>query len=165
MPKSKLKLELETALREHRLWKSRLIADADQGCTTLIPEVVAEDKRCAMGRWIYESASAPLRSDPRFSRMQLVHTSFHLSASRVVRMIRTGRWEEAKAEMEHGDYSVLTMQLVTMLAQWIESLDEAPRHRPAKSADGEVGRTTSKWANMISSTGLIIRQRQRNWNI
>lgn len=134
-----VKYEIERALKSHRLWKADLTLDLDRGSTARDPVLVRLDDQCAFGIWLHQTATPVCRLNPRFSRIAKLHAAFHVEAASVVRLIASGRIEEARASVQLGKYATSTNALVQELTEWLQELGHYPT--PVRLA---LGSTTKK---------------------
>lgn len=94
----------------HVMWKQRLLAYIEgRSEEDLDPETIARDDRCVLGKWIY-SEGQRFNSLTEFEEVRQRHAHFHLQAAEVVRLVQTGRQDEA-SRLLHGQYSKVSEQL------------------------------------------------------
>jgi methyl-accepting chemotaxis protein len=114
----------------HVMWKQRLAAYlAGNSAETLDPEAIRQDKRCALGQWIYGDGKA-MTNLPRFDEVRELHAQFHQYASDVVFLHLSGNTPEAE-KLLAGEYSKLSERLkhrLLGLSQQVKSAtDGIPR--------------------------------------
>ncbi|MEI6438442.1 MAG: CZB domain-containing protein [Candidatus Omnitrophota bacterium] len=96
-------MEFKEALEAHVNWRIKLRAYALNADKTLDPAIVGADDKCALGEWLYHEG-ARFSQFPEYQALKEVHAKFHVCAGRVVAMIHAGQIDEAKNELNAGEY-------------------------------------------------------------
>ncbi|MBR9828906.1 MAG: hypothetical protein GYB41_09715 [Oceanospirillales bacterium] len=111
-------LDFKSAIEAHQRWKVRL-NDVVQGHSSEIldPANVARDDGCALGKWIHGAGGDSFSGQPEFAELKRQHAHFHVCAGHVLILAQSGRKEEASAEINHGDFSRISREVVLRLAQ------------------------------------------------
>jgi hypothetical protein len=110
-------LNFQSAVASHQNWKARFRAMIESGIVeALDPKMIAQDNQCAIGKWIYGPAKEKYGSHPLYEKLRSDHAVFHTSASRVLEMILRGDTQNALHEIERGDFSRATNDMIIDLA-------------------------------------------------
>ena len=111
-------LDFKGAIEAHQRWKVRL-QEVIEGRSeeVLDPAVVARDDCCALGKWIYGTGGAEFSEFPGFAELKRDHAHFHRCAGRVLTLARSGRTQEAREEIMHGEFARISRNVVMKLAQ------------------------------------------------
>jgi hypothetical protein len=110
-------LNFHSAITSHQNWKARFRAMIESGIVeALDPKMIAQDNQCAIGKWIYGPAKEKYGSHPLYEKLRSDHAVFHTSASRVLEMILRGDTQNALHEIERGDFSRATNDMIIDLA-------------------------------------------------
>ncbi|MCB2018724.1 MAG: CZB domain-containing protein [Hydrogenophaga sp.] len=110
-------LDIDTAISAHENWSARLTAVL-RGTSTeqLDPQVICQDDRCDLGKWLHGPGRERLGKYPAFSVLVARHKHFHLEASTVLTLAQTG--EAAKTEQKlNSGYRHASNQVVLLLKE------------------------------------------------
>jgi len=111
-------LDPHEAIAKHLLWKTKL-RNAALHNETLDVEAISCDDRCAVGQWLYSSASAQWSGQPHFVDLLQRHREFHQEAGRVAQTIMGGNPQGGLSMMETDTpFSRATQAVVMALKKW-----------------------------------------------
>jgi hypothetical protein len=102
---SETSLTLDRASAAHQHWKVRLQDSITAGATLDIATIKRDDC-CELGRWLGSDAQRLYGSKPQFKRLLTKHTSFHLVAGVVAKIINERKFDEATAMLR--DFSLFS---------------------------------------------------------
>ncbi|WP_238944575.1 CZB domain-containing protein [Allofranklinella schreckenbergeri] len=117
-------IDIDTAIAAHENWKLRLQNYLDgKSSEDLRPEVICQDDRCDLGKWLHGPGRERLGRYPSFSVLVAKHKYFHVQASTVVAQAQGGNEEEARRIL-NGSYRLASGQVVLMLKELKKGLSE-----------------------------------------
>ncbi len=107
-------LDIHQAIAAHERWKLLLEQVLDgAACDDLDPELVCQDDRCDLGKWLHGPGRDRLGKYPAFTLLVSKHKYFHHQAAQVLREAQAGRREEAdrllRTSFQHGSNQVLLL--------------------------------------------------------
>lgn len=110
-------LDINNAISAHENWSQRLQAVL-KGTSSeqLQPEVVCQDDRCDLGKWLHGPGRDRLGKYPAFSVLVARHKHFHLEASTVLTLAQAGEKEKAEQKLASG-YRHASTQVVLLLKE------------------------------------------------
>jgi hypothetical protein len=110
-------IDIDTAIAAHENWKLRLQNYLNGNSTeNLQAEVVCQDDRCDLGKWLHGPGGQRLGKYPAFSVLVARHKYFHLQASTVVALAQANDKEQATKTLE-GSYRHASTQVVLLLKE------------------------------------------------
>lgn len=110
-------IDIDTAIAAHENWKVRLQNYLDGNSTEVLnPEVVCQDDRCDLGKWLHGPGSQRLGKYPAFAVLVARHKYFHVQASTVVALSQGGDKEKATHTLT-SSYRHASNQVVLMLKE------------------------------------------------
>lgn len=110
-------LDIDTAIAAHENWKLRLQNYLDGKSTEdLKPELVCQDDRCDLGKWLHGAGKMRLGAYPAFSVLVARHKYFHLQASAIVALAQAGEKDKASQTLA-GSYRYASSQVVLLLKE------------------------------------------------
>lgn len=108
-------IDIDTAITAHENWKLRLQNYLNgNSAETLQPEIVCQDDRCDLGKWLHGPGEKRLGKYPSFSVLVARHKYFHLQASTVVALVQANEKDKAIQTLE-GSYRHASTQVVLLL--------------------------------------------------
>lgn len=108
-------IDIDTAIAAHENWKLRLLNYLDgKSDEDLRPEIICEDNRCDLGKWLHGPGRERLGKYPAFTVLVAQHKYFHVQASTVVAQAQSGNETEARRVL-NGSYRLASNQVVLML--------------------------------------------------
>lgn len=107
-------LDIHQAIAAHERWKLLLEQVLDgAACDDLDPELVCQDDRCDLGKWLHGPGRERLGKYPAFTLLVSKHKYFHHQAAQVLGEAQAGRREEAdrllRTSFQHGSNQVLLL--------------------------------------------------------
>lgn len=107
-------LDIDTAIANHENWKARLMKHIKgESAEALDPEVICQDDRCDLGKWLHGPGGHKLGKYPAFSVLVARHKYFHIQASTVVAQVQSGESEAAQKTLDtsfkHGSTQVVLL--------------------------------------------------------
>ncbi len=110
-------IDIDTAIAAHENWKLRLQNYLEgKSSEDLKPEVVCQDDRCDLGKWLHGTGQMRLGAYPAFSVLVARHKYFHLQASTVVALTQAGEKDKAGQTLA-GSYRHASNQVVLLLKE------------------------------------------------
>jgi len=106
---------LSTAITAHARWKHQLNSAIEQGELPDLITVQADD-RCELGKWIH-SEGKYLQSLYEYQNLKSLHAHFHQVAASVVEMIAKGDKEDAKTQLESGEFAAATVKVINAISK------------------------------------------------
>jgi hypothetical protein len=120
---SSITSQINHGMRAHAAWKSRLFNAVQSGHCTSDPAIVATDNNCDFGKWLYEEIDPALKKDRHYQEIIKLHAEFHKSAAEIVKMVKSGRLDEAMAQLDpKSDFIKLANKMTMLLSSWRNSL-------------------------------------------
>lgn len=115
-------IDIDTAIAAHENWKLRL-QNYLQGNSSedLKADVVCQDDRCDLGKWLHGPGKMRLGAYPAFSVLVARHKYFHVQASNVVALTQAGNRKMAAHTLESA-YRHASNQVVLLLKELKRSL-------------------------------------------
>lgn len=115
--------EINKAMAAHGAWKIRLREAIESGTSEYSPEIVAVDKVCEFGKWLY-SISTSERSNPYWPEVQQLHKQFHEEAGRILKLALNGNQDEALnlTTAFDGKFVTTSIALTNKLNDWKKTL-------------------------------------------
>jgi methyl-accepting chemotaxis protein len=110
--------DLELAVHDHTIWKSKLRLFLD-GNDTLSNSEATSSKDCALGRWLYAHGKAKYSVIPEIIEMEGVHTELHET---VTRAIEEKVRNKAKAEELFSRIEPLSDRIVSLLLAALQKI-------------------------------------------
>jgi hypothetical protein len=110
--------DLELAVRDHTIWKSKLRLFLD-GHDTLSSSEATSSKECALGHWLYAYGKAKYHVIPEINEMEGVHTDLHDTVKRIIE--EKGR-HKAKAEELFSRIDPLSDRIVSLLVATLQKI-------------------------------------------
>ncbi len=105
---------LDRAITAHLSWKARLLA-AIENPAKLDLKVIGADDQCELGKWIHGDGRR-YTNNPDYERLVREHAHFHETAASVLRLIRQGKKDLAMMEIDGGEYSMASQNVITCLS-------------------------------------------------
>lgn len=110
-------LDIDTAMAAHENWKARLLAHIrNESSEKLDPDLICQDDRCDLGRWLHGPGRERLGKYPAFSVLVARHKYFHVQASTVAAQILAGQREEAEKTL-NGSFRYASNQVTLLLKE------------------------------------------------
>lgn len=149
LPTFGLGLDFIAAVRAHRVWKlelTRRLRTAD--ALRLDPILIAQERRSALGKWLYGDAQRRFGHLPAFGPLKIAHALFHEAAGEIVQLHCAGEKTEAEQLLRHGEYPRQSLKVMGLLgALHDEAARDALRAaRPWPVQVSRGGRGTSRAA-------------------
>jgi hypothetical protein len=94
-------IDLDSAIRAHAEWRSKLRAAAT-GRQTMDAEIIACDDCCELGKWLHGRGKSQYGTKASFTALLDNHRSFHTEAGKVARLINQAAYDEAERQLESG---------------------------------------------------------------
>ncbi len=94
-------MDLDAAQKAHESWRTDY-AQAIENKEHLDTKLIAMDRQCDLGHWLYGDAQKEFNRSQEFKAVVRAHRRFHLESSRLAGMINAGRYDDARAEFEPG---------------------------------------------------------------
>lgn len=117
-----MKEDIDKALNAHGAWRQRLITVIATGNSDVNVAQVQVDNGCAFGKWFYGLPPAS-RSAEVCTKIQKLHTDFHIEAARVLGLALGGKKAEAEKAMAFGGvFMDISGKLSLALNQWKSSV-------------------------------------------
>jgi len=111
-------LNFMEAIEAHVRWKVRLEAYINGTATErLDANVVCQDDKCVLGKWIHGVGGLKYGDHPRFPGLRDIHKEFHRSAGDVIRFADQDEAAKALELLNRGDYARLSHQIKAQLAR------------------------------------------------
>jgi hypothetical protein len=110
--------DLELAIRDYTIWKSKLRSFLD-GHETLSSSEATSPKDCALGHWLYAHGKTKYYVIPEITEMEKVHTDLHETVTRVIE--EKGR-NKAKAEELFSHIESLSDRIVSLLIAALQKI-------------------------------------------
>jgi chemoreceptor zinc-binding protein len=105
------------AVEAHLAWKRRLDEFlAGRSDEDLKPEVICQDNRCVLGKWIHGPGKTRLGEYPLFRQLIDEHSRFHYHASKVVEAHQAGDQARA-AKLLQEEFARQSKRTVACLAK------------------------------------------------
>jgi chemoreceptor zinc-binding protein len=105
------------AVEAHLAWKRRLDEYlSGRSDEDLRPEVICQDNRCVLGKWIHGAGKARLGGYPLFHQLIDEHSKFHYHASKVVEAHQAGN-QPLAAKLLQEDFLKQSKRTVACLAK------------------------------------------------
>ena len=116
-------IDLDIAIASHEHWKLRLqnILDGESS-KALKPEVICQDTRCDLGKWLYGPGEQRLGHYPAFQMLIARHKYFHAQAAIVVTQAQSGDIEKARQTL-NAPYRQASSQVILLLKQLKRGLE------------------------------------------
>lgn len=116
-------IDVDIAIASHEHWKLRLqnILDGESS-KALKPEVICQDKRCDLGKWLYGPGEQRLGHYPAFQMLIARHKYFHAQAAAVVTQAQSGDLEKARQTL-NAPYRQASSQVILLLKQLKRGLE------------------------------------------
>jgi hypothetical protein len=110
-------IDLDTAIASHENWKLRLQNFlSGQSSEVLQAELVCQDNRCDLGKWLHGPGGQKLGRYPAFQVLIARHRYFHVQASTVVAQAQGGDIEKARQTLG-ASYRQASSQVILLLKQ------------------------------------------------
>ena len=107
-------MDCKEAVQSHLEWTWRL-RDFIRGREILAADIVAQDKQCSLGQWIYGEGKRYQYLD-EYAEVKELHAEFHRRAADIVRIAESGDTTTAAKRLEFGGaFRTLSSQLVGAL--------------------------------------------------
>jgi hypothetical protein len=111
-------LNFMEAIEAHVRWKVRLEAYINGTATErLDADVVCQDDKCVLGKWIHGVGGAKYGAHPRFPGLRDIHKEFHRCAGDVIRFADRNEAAKALDLLNRGDYARFSHQIKSQLAR------------------------------------------------
>jgi methyl-accepting chemotaxis protein len=94
-------LDLDTAIKAHAEWKTRLRA-AMSGKQQLDAASIGKDNQCPLGKWLHGEAKAKYAGLKSYGPCVSAHAAFHVEAGKVAALINGAKYAEAEAALGGG---------------------------------------------------------------
>ncbi len=132
-------IDLDSAIKAHADWRSRLRAAAMKG-EQVDADTICRDDQCPLGKWLHGSGQGRFGSKPSFVELVSAHRQFHEEAGKVARTINQGASEQAEKMLEGETPFARASQTVTRLVvQFKKELEgdgaKPPRPAPAPAVE------------------------------
>jgi hypothetical protein len=116
-------IDVDIAISSHEHWKLRLqnILDGESS-KALKPEVICQDNRCDLGKWLYGPGEQRLGHYPAFQMLIARHKYFHAQAAAVVAQAQSGDIEKARQTL-NAPYRQASSQVILLLKQLKRGLE------------------------------------------
>lgn len=111
-------VNVKTAIDAHIRWKHRLEGYL-RGTSgeVLLPQVVAADNQCVLGKWIHGEGARRYGHVDVFQELVHVHAEFHQHAGQVLTTAQRGEFDAAMQLLQTGDYSKTSNRVKRLLAR------------------------------------------------
>lgn len=113
--------ELDKAIGDHEMWKSRLqLAIATRETDTPV-ETMQQDDQCAFGKWLYSPALASIdKASIHYQMVRVIHAEFHQKAAHVAALVLDREKEDAAKMLRHhyGEFAAVSTKLTQALMEW-----------------------------------------------
>lgn len=122
-PTSVAGLDVHAAIVGHQRMRQRLLTCSHGHCDPLLDaEELCFDDRCRIGQWLHGPARARLGGHRGFVDLLEQHRMFHVSASNVVSLARSGRQEQAQqiAEQQMESFSNGVLKRLHAMQGWVD---------------------------------------------
>lgn len=120
-------MEMAETLIAHCEWKDRLyqaIAKREQ----LDRDMIASDKLCAFGKWLYAEGAAEFHALPVYQECVSTHAEFHAQAGFVAEALNAGEYEKALKMLEaKTPYAKASQQLSLKVIDLHKAIEKARR--------------------------------------
>ncbi len=111
--------EIAKAFGAHGAWKMRIAQALDSGRSEYKPEDVAEDRRCAFGKWLHDPLlPASARTSEEYKAVVHLHADFHRAAGAALAKALGGDHDGARHDLEDGDYGRAAEALSSAMIRW-----------------------------------------------
>ncbi|HTZ00194.1 MAG TPA: CZB domain-containing protein [Rhodocyclaceae bacterium] len=105
-------LDFAKWVKAHQDWRARLIAYINGSSGEALDEnVVCQDDRCELGKWIYRRGIRYYGDLPVFQKLKGQHAEFHVSAGRVVSTFKA-RGPAAAKKALHSEFDLNSMRVI-----------------------------------------------------
>ena len=90
-------MDIDAGIAIHERWRTRL-EDMVNGRNTEVmrPELICQDHRCDLGRWLYGTGRARLGQHTSFAMLVARHQYFHQQAAAVVTLFQAGDVQQSQ---------------------------------------------------------------------
>ncbi|CAO5675797.1 MAG: hypothetical protein HEEMFOPI_00934 [Holosporales bacterium] len=108
--------KIDDYIKAHSDWKIKLQRYLRHPDGSIKAAGLFDDHGCELGKWIFGSVDAKLKSFPEFEKLQKEHRRFHQAAADIVE--RANRGEQIAEEVVIGSSSAFasaSMSVVTLL--------------------------------------------------
>ncbi len=116
-------IDVDIAIASHEHWKLRLqnILDGESS-KALKPEVICQDNRCDLGKWLHGPGVQRLGHYPAFQMLIARHKYFHVQAATIVTQAQSGDLEKARQTL-NAPYRQASSQVILLLKQLKRGLE------------------------------------------
>lgn len=116
--------QIDKAISAHGAWKIKLNKTIKTGKTEVPVEVIASDRQCAFGQWLYDKNLPPaVKSSGRYRSILELHARFHQSAGQIAKYACSGQKKQAEQLIGiEGEFYRCSSELVKTLDLWKSEL-------------------------------------------
>jgi len=116
--------EIDKAIGAHVMWKTRLKAAVETGRMEAPQAALTAAHDCPFGKWMKGPTIAPsTRTSAYYSRVDELHTKFHLAAARIGEMAIAGQSDQAIEEITGAsEFSSAHKELAAAMEEWKKAL-------------------------------------------
>jgi methyl-accepting chemotaxis protein len=93
-------IDISEAMIYHLSWKIRLKEFLD-GKANITEAQALSHKKCDLGKWLYADVMKKYSDDPEIQDLEKVHTEFHETVNRILKMKYSGNVSIAEQEFIH----------------------------------------------------------------
>jgi len=129
-PGSGIGIDLDSAIKAHADWRSKLRHAAMQG-ERVDAETICRDDQCALGKWLHGRGQSQYGGKPAFVELVSAHRGFHDEAGKVARSINQGAGPEAEKLLDSDTPFARASQQVTRLVVQLKGEIAGVPARPA----------------------------------
>jgi hypothetical protein len=113
--------QITSAIAAHGTWKIRLETAIEKGTGDLSPTNVQSDDGCAFGKWLRDSAAAPIKASPHYAKCRELHRQFHVVAAKILTLAMNGNKTEAIHAIDLRDeLTHVSSALAHAMIEWKE---------------------------------------------
>jgi methyl-accepting chemotaxis protein len=105
-------IDISEAMIYHLSWKIRLKEFLD-GKANITEAQALSHKKCDLGKWLYADVMKKYSDDPEIQDLEKVHTEFHETVNRVLKMKYSGN--ASIAEQELANMEILREKIFSLL--------------------------------------------------
>lgn len=120
-------LNFQEAIAAHEKWKETLKALLEKTQSNMIklnPDLIEQDNRCVLGKWLYSIDNEKYLEIPTFASVQIIHAQFHKCAAEVVRKFYEGNTKEAEIIFKIGCFSKSSIKIIHALTVLEQELNQ-----------------------------------------
>jgi hypothetical protein len=119
------KESIDSAIRAHGNWKTRLKQSIENSNFDFDIYKASTDDNCEFGKWLYgDTITDEEKKSDYYNRVKILHADFHKSIKDIVKLIITGKKEDASRMYSdlNGKFNKISTALVLLLVEWENTL-------------------------------------------